>query len=54
MEKPLNLCELNAQELKEINGGFPLLVIRLFIPTPQTIIGFIEGLREGYERTTPP
>lgn len=55
MEKTYGLTELNESELKEIIGGaFPMLLIRLFVPTIEGIRGFFDGFNEGYERTTQP
>ena len=54
MEKDYGLVDLTEKELKERNGGFfPVLLIRMFVPTIEGIFGFINGLREGYVRTTP-
>ena len=54
MEKNYGLIDLCENELKEISGGkFPMLVIRMFIPTIEGYLGFLDGLREGYEHTTP-
>jgi len=47
------LIELSETELHSINGGsFPMLLIRLFVPTIEGILSFKEGLRDGYDRTT--
>ena len=54
MEKNYDLIDLTENELKERSGGFfPMLLIRMFVPTVGGILGFAEGLREGYIRTTP-
>ena len=54
MEKNYDLIDLTENELKERSGGFfPMLLIRMFVPTIEGILGFMEGLREGYIRTTP-
>jgi bacteriocin-like protein len=53
MEKTYGLIELSETELTEITGGaFPMLIIRLFIPSPGGILSFIDGLSDGYKRTT--
>jgi hypothetical protein len=53
MEKDYELVELSKAELKVINGGlYPMLLIRLFGPSIEGILGFRDGLREGYARTT--
>lgn len=52
METKIKLIDLSENELKECNGGFVLLVIKLFIPTIKGILGFGEGVKEGYERAT--
>ena len=53
MEKNYDMIELSKTELEEINGGlFPMLLIRLFGPSVGGILGFRDGLREGYARTT--
>jgi lactobin A/cerein 7B family class IIb bacteriocin len=53
MEKNYGMIELSKTELEEINGGlFPVLIIRLFGPSIGGILGFRDGLREGYVRTT--
>jgi hypothetical protein len=43
--------ELCLAEQKEISGGL-MLIIRIFVPTVNGIIGFFEGLKEGYDRGT--
>ena len=52
MENKFDLIDLNENELRECNGGFVMLIIRIFTPTVKGIIGFVEGLKEGYERGT--
>jgi len=54
MGKNYGLIDLCENELKELNGGcIRMLVIRMFIPTIEGYLGFLNGLREGYEHTTP-
>ena len=54
MKENCGLTELTAVELKEIAGGaFPMLIIRMFIPSIEGILGFRDGLVDGYIRTTP-
>jgi hypothetical protein len=52
MENKFDLIDLNEDELRECNGGFVMLIIRIFTPTVKGIIGFVEGVKEGYERGT--
>ena len=53
MEKNYELFDLNENELKEQNGGFfPMLLIRAFVPTIESVLGFINGFNQGYNRTT--
>jgi hypothetical protein len=52
MENIYGLIDLTDNELKEQNGGFPILLIRLFVPTIEGILGFSSGLKEGYIRST--
>jgi len=52
MGNEFGIIDLSENELKECNGGFVMLVIRLFIPTIKGILGFTEGLKEGYDRAT--
>jgi bacteriocin-like protein len=55
MEISYQLTELSIEELSEINGGtFPMLLIRLFVPSIESLIALQEGFRVGYERTTRP
>ena len=52
MEKNDNcILELSLAEQKEISGGL-MLIIKIFMPTVNGIIGFFDGLKEGYERGT--
>jgi len=53
MEKIYGLVDLNENELREHNGGsFPMLLIRVFVPTMEGIIGFINGFKQAYDQTT--
>ena len=53
MEEKIGLVALSDNDLKQCNGGFSvMLVIRLFIPTIKGILGFEEGVKEGYTRAT--
>lgn len=53
MEKN-GLTYLSENELKEINGGMPLLVIGYLIASNclRRVQEFIEGVEEGYARST--
>jgi hypothetical protein len=54
MENNYDLTDLTENELKERSGGFfPVLLIKIFVPTIDGILGFRDGLREGFIRTTP-
>ena len=54
MVNSCRLIELTENESKEIDGGtFPMLIIKLFMPSLEGIFNFQEGLRDGYIRTTP-
>jgi hypothetical protein len=52
MENNFDLIDLNEDELRECNGGFVMLIIKIFTPSVKGIIGFFDGLKEGYERGT--
>lgn len=53
MENKNGLIDLTKNELYETYGGsFPMLIIRLFVPTYETVKGIIEGFTEGYQRAT--
>ena len=52
MEKNNGLIELSKTELEEINGGFPMLLIRMFGPSIEGLLAFRDGLKAGYDRTT--
>lgn len=47
-----SVTELSSSEKKLLNGGWPQLIITLFIPNVERIQGFIDGLREGYQQCT--
>lgn len=47
-----SVTELTLSEKKVLNGGWPQLIITLFIPNVERIQGFLNGLREGYEQST--
>jgi hypothetical protein len=51
MEK-LNVTSLNQNELKEINGGMPLLIIMYMTGgyCIKRIVDFVDGVKEGYQR----
>jgi bacteriocin-like protein len=48
----MNLTYLSKDELKEISGGMPLLIISLLMPSVKRMMDFVDGVREGYRRGT--
>jgi hypothetical protein len=53
MKDNIGLIDLTEVELRENNGGFiRMLVISAFLPSIERLKGFIEGLREGYVKST--
>ncbi len=43
----LNLVELNAQEVQEVDGGF---ILQLMIEHPGAVMEFVGGVIEGFRQ----
>ena len=52
MGNKFGLIDLNEKELKEINGGFLMSIISLFMTSVEKAVDLIKGLNDGYQSAT--
>jgi hypothetical protein len=52
MENKFGVIDLNEKELMECNGGWALSIIALFLTSAEKVKDFVDGIREGYVRST--